>query len=1141
MPRYDAKRIEPKWQAYWDEHQTFATGPFDPAKEKMYVLDMFPYPSGAGLHVGHPEGYTATDITCRYARMRGKQVLHPMGFDSFGLPAEEYAIKTGTHPAITTAKNIETFRRQLKELGFSYDWNRELATTDPDYYRWTQWIFLLLFDTWYDAECEWVGADGKKRIGRGRPITELPIPEELLANVRREPDGQSTSGQSSHANQEADASRSPEIRRYQDKHRLAYQHEAPVNWCPALGTVLANEEVIDGKSERGGHPVERLPLRQWMLRITAYADRLEQELDDLNWPESIKLLQRNWIGRSEGAEVDFFVPEQVSDEEQQRSFEYWKWSRAGWGFAKDRDADSDQYEAWNEKHGLGFIRVYTTRPDTLFGVTYMVLSPEHPAVDRLTTPEQRAAVDEYRKQAALKSDLDRTDLAKTKTGVFTGGYAINPVNGEKIPVWIADYVLISYGTGAIMAVPGHDERDFEFAKEYDQRVIPVVRPEDADALLADLFQQRFGYGFYSVIHIGPSSPDASVERLQAMLRGLPEADRLVEVVAANESGTYLLVRRPMEDAVSNRITPPYRQIPLDEAYEEEGTAINSGKYDGLPTLEFKSKITADLAASGLGRKAVNYRLRDWLFSRQRYWGEPFPIWHELDASGQPTGLLRVDAEADLPITLPEMADFKPTGTPEPMLSKAPESWLFKTAADGTRLKRETNTMPQWAGSCWYYLRFVDNKNSAAFIDPQLEKQWLPIDLYVGGAEHAVLHLLYSRFWHKVLFDRGHVHTVEPFQRLVNQGMILGEVEYTGFKLEQIQDGQIDDYAKLEDHLERVSIELADLEKRLAAGASPSEVATLRTKLEADKADIAATLAQVDGLRWVSAKQVSEATDDEGQAIRIDQKTGQPVTPVKLSVDQIEKKGDGFVLKGNPDIAVESRAYKMSKSRGNVINPDKVVDEYGADSLRLYEMFMGPLEQVKPWSMQGVEGVSRFLARVWRTITDEKADDIRLNPNVQDASPSEPQLRLLHKTIKAVTHDIESLGFNTAISRMMEFTNEVSNWNVRPTSILKPFVLLLGPFAPHLGEELWSLLGGTKSLAYEPWPTFDPKLVEDAVIDVPVQINGKLRAKITVAAKADQATVEATARREEIVASQLEGKTVVKVVYVPGRMLNFVVK
>ena len=1053
MPRYDAKRLEPKWQAFWEEHQTFATGPFDPAKEKMYVLDMFPYPSGAGLHVGHPEGYTATDIVCRYNRMKGKQVLHPMGWDAFGLPAEEYAIKTGTHPAITTAKNIETFKRQLKSLGFSYDWNRELATTDPDYFRWTQWIFLQLFDTWYDATCEWTGPDGIKRTGRGRPISELPIPADVTAN-----------GEAA-------------VRRYQDQHRLAYQHEAPVNWCPALGTVLANEEVVDGKSERGGHPVERIPLRQWLLRITAYGDRLATELDSLNWPESIKLMQRNWIGRSEGAEVDFFIGGTDS-----HGFVEWTKERESGGFPKEPSNN--------------VLRIYTTRPDTLFGATYMVLAPEHSAVDRLTTPEQRAAVDEYRQQASFKSDLDRTELAKTKSGVFTGGYAINPINGEEIPVWIADYVLISYGTGAIMAVPAHDERDFEFAVKFGLPIKPVVvwKPDCSSEFLKFL-EPHLGKGeFQNAIHVRQTHPDDATESLVARINSEPQFRNLVKIHPA-EDGLYLLC------AFAGRtwftIAGRFDDYPLTAASTAEGYAANSWSFTGLPTAEFKPKITADLAASGLGRKAVNYRLRDWLFSRQRYWGEPFPLWHELDANGQPTGLLRVDAESALPITLPEMADFKPTGTPEPMLSKAPESWLLKTASDGTKLKRETNTMPQWAGSCWYYLRFVDNKNAAAFIDPQLENQWLPVDLYVGGAEHAVLHLLYSRFWHKVLFDRGHVYTAEPFQRLVNQGMILGEVEFTAYR-----------------RLNQPS------------GDPPSETSNADT----------VGRPMVDPT-YVSSSEVT--SDDDGNAIH--KTTCEKLTSVKLSPDAVKKSGDSFVLADHPDIRIESRAFKMSKSRGNVINPDSVVENYGADSLRLYEMFMGPLEAVKPWSMQGVEGVFRFLSRVWRTITDDRADDVRLNPAVQDIPPAEPQLRLLHKTIKAVTHDFETLGFNTSISRLMEFMNEVTNWNVRPISIMRPFVLLLSPLAPHLAEELWQLLGGTTTLAYEPWPTFDTKLVEDSVIDVPVQINGKLRAKITVDAKADQATIEAAARREDTVVAQLDGKTVVKVVYVPGRMLNFVVK
>ncbi|MBL8815691.1 MAG: leucine--tRNA ligase [Planctomyces sp.] len=896
MPRYDAKRIELPWQQYWETHQTFRTQNPDltdtsnvPAK--LYVLDMFPYPSGSGLHVGHPEGYTATDIVCRYARMKGKHVLHPMGWDAFGLPAEEHAVKTGTHPRITTEQNISTFRRQLKMLGFSYDWSRELSTTDPDYYRWTQWIFLQLFDTWYDAGFKWKGPDGVARVGKGRPISELPIPTEVR--------GQGESA----------------VRRYQDRYRLAYVSEAPVNWCPALGTVLANEEVTDGKSERGQHPVTRLPLKQWMLRITAYADRLASELDELAWPESIKYMQRNWIGRSVGAEVDFLIDAATS------SFDLWKETRQKSGFPEVPEPS--------------VLRVYTTRPDTLFGVTYMVLAPEHSLVDVITTDAQRAAVAEYRQKASLKSDLERTDLAKDKTGVFTGGYAINPVNGAKVPVWIADYVLINYGTGAIMAVPGHDERDYEFAKTFGIPIVQVVASADGSGSVPDL-----------------------------------------------------------ETA----------------AYTEVGIAVNSGEYNGLSTEDFKTRITSHLSKSGLGREAVNYRLRDWLFSRQRYWGEPFPIWHELDENGEPTGLMRADSAESLPVLHPHMEDFKPTGTPEPMLAKAPQEWLYKTDSDGTRLKRETNSMPQWAGSCWYYLRFCDNKNSTHFIDPDLEKFWLPVDLYIGGAEHAVLHLLYARFWHKVLFDRGHVSRPEPFHRLVNQGMILGE-----------------------------------------------------------------------------------------------------------------------------------NGEKMSKSRGNVINPDDIVREYGADSLRLYEMFMGPLEQVKPWQMSGVEGVYRFLGRVWRLIIDDRSEEIVLNSSLSDAPASDEQLRVLHKTIRAVTDDIERLSFNTAISRMMEFSNFMSSQETRSKEVLKTFVLLLSPFAPHIAEELWSVLGGTTTLAYEPWPVcVDKWLIEDTV-EVPVQVNGKLRAKLVVPAGLTTDQLQAAAEADEIVRRNLDGKTIVKVIAVAGRMINFVVK
>ncbi|HVT27984.1 MAG TPA: leucine--tRNA ligase [Lacipirellulaceae bacterium] len=892
MPRYNHATVEPRWQAYWEKHQTFAAPRLPkPGSKKLYALDMFPYPSGDGLHVGHPEGYTATDIVCRASRMQGQSVMHPMGFDSFGLPAEEHAIKTGQHPRIQTEANIANFRRQLKLLGFSYDWSRELATTDVEYFRWTQWIFLKIYDTWFDPDEQ-----------RGRPISELPIPHEIRA-------------------QGEDA-----VRAYQDDHRLAYQTEAPVNWCPALGTVLANEEVVNGKSERGGHPVVRMPLRQWMLRITAYADRLEKDLEGLDWSEGIKSLQRNWIGRSTGAEVDFYIGDThlAPGDSPGAKYDAWKASRAKSGFPRKSDDD--------------VLRIYTTRPDTLFGATYMVIAPEHPFVERLTTAEHAAAVKVYRDAAAAKSDLDRAELAKEKTGVFTGSYAINPVNGEPVPIWVADYVLISYGTGAIMAVPAHDERDFGFAKQFGIAIQPVADP-------------------------GDFLPD---EERRAVLSG-------------------------------------------QACFAGDGMAINSGKYNGLPTAEFKAKITTDLASQGLGRKAVNYKLRDWLFSRQRFWGEPFPILHELDANGKPTGRVRAVDEKDLPVDLPHLEDFKPHGRPEPPLDKAPADWLYPVI-DGKRYKRETNTMPQWAGSCWYYLRFLDPKNDRAPVDPAIEKAWMPVDLYVGGAEHAVLHLLYARFWHKVLYDRGIVSTPEPFQKLVNQGMILGE-----------------------------------------------------------------------------------------------------------------------------------NNEKMSKSRGNVINPDEIVAEYGTDSLRLYEMFMGPLEAAKPWSMQGVNGVYGFLNRVWRLVIDERAETMMLNAAVVDRAPNSDENRVLHQTIRAVTDDIRNLSFNTAISRMMEFTNHFTTASERPREVLEKFVLLLSPFAPHIAEELWQALGHSDTLAYEPWPEFDPSLAREDTIEIPVQINGKLRSKVTIPTGADSSQLESAARADERVKELLDGKQVVKVIVVPGRLANFVVK
>jgi leucyl-tRNA synthetase len=948
MPNYNPKAVEPRWQQFWRERRTFAT-PDTSDRPKYYILDMFPYPSGAGLHVGHPEGYTATDILARYRRMKGFHVLHPMGWDAFGLPAEQYAIQTGTHPRVTTAQNIATFKRQIQSLGFSYDWDREVDTTDPDYVRWTQWIFLQIFDTWYDAEQQ-----------KGRPIAELPIPADVKA-------------------QGADA-----VHRYQDSKRLAYQSEVPVWWCPELGTVLANEEVIDGKSERGGYPCERRPLRQWVLRITAYADRLLQDLEIVEWPESIRTMQREWIGRSEGAEVDFQYPANGPDDE-------------------------------------GAIRVFTTRPDTLFGATYMVLSPEHALVDIITTPEHKATVAAYKAEAAKKSDLERTELAKTKTGVFTGAYAINPVNNQPIPVWIADYVLATYGTGAIMAVPAQDERDWEFAEVYDLPIVRTVQP--------------------------------------------PEGWE-------------------------------------GKAYLGDGPAINSAFLNGLPVAEAKAKMIAWLEEKGLGQRRVNYKLRDWLFSRQRYWGEPFPILHELDAAGKPTGLVRPVPESELPVRLPDLEDFKPTGSPEGPLAKAAE-WMAVTI-DGKKFRRETNTMPQWAGSCWYYIRYLDPKNNKQFCTPTKAKYWLPVDLYVGGAEHAVLHLLYSRFWHKVLYDRGHLPCPEPFQRLVNQGMILGEMKFMKFK----RNG-------------------ADI----SASEVPPELLSALDSLVGD-----ATLKRArrlpDGKYEVLPDEYDVSVVLEDDVVEFGREN--------LTEEEVNKEAGKFVLKSNQSILIEARAYKMSKSRGNVINPDDVVNNYGADSLRLYEMFMGPLEQVKPWSMRGVEGVYRFLSRVWRAVIDERAETTQLNPAVKDVPPDRDTLRLLHVTIQRVTDDLDHMRFNTAIAAMMEFTNHQTKLDVRPKSVIGPFVLLLAPFAPHIAEELWRALGHSDTLAYEPWPKADPALLKADTIEVPVQVNGKLRSKLTVPADSDEKVLEAAALADEKVKAFIAGKQVKKVIVAKGKLVNIVV-
>ena len=842
---YPFDQFEPKWRAIWEERQIFhAPNPgekgFDHAKPKFYVLDMFPYPSGAGLHVGHPEGYTATDIIARYKRMRGFNVLHPMGWDAFGLPAEQYAIKTGQHPAITTRENIGRFKDQLKRIGFSYDWQREINTTDPRYYKWTQWIFLQIYNSWFNSA-----------TNKAEPISTY-------------------------------SGKNP------DEVRLAYVADVPVNWCPELGTVLANEEVVDGKSEIGGFPVVRRPMRQWMLRITAYAERLLNELDNLDWPEGIKLLQRNWIGRSEGALIKF----QISNFESQ------------------------------------IIEVFTTRPDTLYGATYMVIAPEHSLIDLIVSEEQWPAVREYREKTARKSDLERAEMSKEKTGVFTGAHAVNPANGERIPIWIADYVLLGYGTGAIMGVPAHDERDLEFARKFHLPIVVVVKP--------------------------PGD----------------------------------------EPAVG---------------FTGEGVAVNSPIINGLTSTDAKKKITAWLEERSVGKGAVNFKLRDWLFSRQRYWGEPFPIiWED--------GNHRSLGESELPVVPPPLDDYQPTGTGEPPLSKA-KDWIHYSE----KARRETNVMPQWAGSCWYYLRFCDPHDDRCFVGEQAERYWMGgerpggVDLYVGGTEHAVLHLLYSRFWQKVLFDPGYVAKSEPFHRLVNQGIILGE------------DNQ-----------------------------------------------------------------------------------------------------------------------KMSKSRGNIVNPDDVIDQYGADAFRCYEMFMGPLEQMKPWSMRGVEGVSRFLARVWRLfMTENQSGDWVLSGKIKEVDPDRAQQKVTHATTKKVTDDIESFSFNTAISQMMIFVNAFTGAETIPLTSMRAFLVLLSPFAPHIASELWEKLSAKftdarSDITEQPWPTYDERLLVEDEVEVVLQINGKVRDRIKMSILATDEQMKTAALSNPKIQDRIAQKDVRKVIVVPKKLVNVVV-
>ncbi len=1011
--------IEAKWQRFWEKQRTFAVGNpgdpgFDATKPKCYVLDMFPYPSGAGLHVGHPLGYCATDIYCRYQRMCGFNILHPMGYDAFGLPAEQFAIESGVHPAVTTQQNIDTMRRQFKMFGFSYDWEREVQTCVPEYYGHTQWIFLQMFNSWYDEAHRWIDYRGRTCTGRARPIDDLRMMLELgqvgvdeAYGLVRDP-------------QRTPHRKWPELnerekRRVIDRQRLAFIDEVPVNWCPALGTVLANEEVTnEGRSDRGDHPVFRRPLRQWMLRITKYADRLLQDLDLLDWPEPIKLMQRNWIGRSTGAEVDFPIvsggPEApVLDDETA-----WRRRRAEGRFP----AQPEDYT----------IRVYTTRPDTLFGATYMVLAPEHPLVSRITTSDRRAAVNAYVEKAARKSDLDRTADTKEKTGEFTGAYALNPVNGAKIPIWVADYVLMGYGTGAIMAVPAHDTRDFEFAKVFGLPVVAVVLP-DSDWLCGQLIYQRFDF--------------EQAERTQRT--------RVLELLAQgtvstastlNVTGLNIMTSLDGDPAWTDQVAIPFFTNHPDlllEAFTGDGIAVNSGRFDGLSTAEFKAQITAWLAENGLGRAAVNYKLRDWIFSRQKYWGEPIPVLHGPDGE-----CVALD-ESELPLELPPMEDFKPTPAaedadtlPEPPLGRA-KDWVT-VQRNGKTYRRDLNTMPQWAGSCWYYLRYLSPKDKIRGWDMMAEKYWMPVDVYVGGAEHAVLHLLYARFWHKVLYDLGHVSTSEPFARLINQGMIQS------FAYED----------------RRGALVTADL--------------------------------------------VTEGED--GSFTHRD--TGEPVTQI---------------------------VAKMSKALKNVVNPDDIIAQYGADTFRLYEMYMGPIEASKPWNTRDVPGLFKLINRIWRLVIDEQTGE--LSPALVNTEADGETLRILHKTIKKVGEDIEQFKFNTAIAAIFDFVNALTPARQRPRSVIEPFVLVISPFAPHLAEELWHRLGHRQSLSYEPWPRYDPELAKDEQVEVAVQIMGKVRSRIMVPADVDDRQMETAALADERIQRELAGKTVRKVIVVKGRLVNIV--
>ena len=894
---YDFKSIENKWQSYWSKNKTFKTE-IDPSKPKYYVLDMFPYPSGSGLHVGHPLGYIASDIISRFKRNKGFNVLHPMGFDSFGLPAEQYAIKTGKHPKLTTDNNIERFKKQLNKLGLSYDWDREIKTSDSTYYKWTQWIFLKLYNSFFDIN-----------ENKAKDISQLEIPNGLNENEKMQ---------------------------FIDSKRLAYLDNIQVNWCEELGTVLSNEEVIGGLSERGGHPVIRKPMRQWVMRITAYAERLLDDLKTLDWPESIKLSQKNWIGKSEGAKIRFVIDKNT------------------------------------------FVDVFTTRPDTIFGATYLVLAPENELSIKLTTRENKSLVNDYITKSSQKSDLERQENVKDKTGVFTGSYAVNPISKEKIPIWIADYVLSGYGTGAVMAVPGHDERDYEFAKKFNLKILSVIHHKDEG-----------------------------------------------------------------------------------ECYTGNGKIINSGKFNGIDNQKFKKVVCDILGELKLGEKTINYKLRDWIFTRQRYWGEPIPIMFD--------GKIKTPvSESDLPLELPEVESFKPASDGSSPLARN-KSWK-NVLLNGKKYERETNTMPQWAGSCWYFLRFLDPDNSKSFAEKNKIEYWMPVDVYIGGAEHAVLHLLYARFWHKVLYDLGYVSVPEPFKKLVNQGMILGNSAFIH---------------RIKNTNTYISYDLIQ------------------------KYDVQKINVDIDLLT-------------NNNELNIE----------KLKNSDIKFKNAEYMF--NEKFIVSREVEKMSKSKFNVVSPDKICDKYGADTLRMYEMFLGPLEQSKPWNMDGITGVHNFLKKFWNLFHDESGF------NVLDTKPNEKSLKILHKTIKKVNSDIESFSFNTCVSAFMICVNELSSLNEKSSKVLRNLCLLMSPFAPHICEEIWQQIGNTESITFSSFPQHIDSYLQDNTKIYPVSINGKLKYKIELSTDLSKEEIEKAILSDENFIKKLDGNKPKRVIIVPGKIINFVV-